>query len=97
MESDGAGVRLWVKAAPGSSRDQVAGVLGDRLKVRVSAPAEDGRANQAVCATIAQALGIKPRQVTIESGYTNPEKIVRIEGVSVGRVREKLRSSGCVT
>ena len=87
IESDGSAVRLWIKAVPGASRDQIAGVLGERLKVRVTAPAEDGRANQAICATIARALKIKPRQVMIESGRTNPEKVVRIEGVSVELVR----------
>jgi uncharacterized protein (TIGR00251 family) len=98
IEQDGTATRLWIKGVPRSSRDQVAGVLGDRLKVRVSAPAEDGRANKAVCATIAKALGIKPRQVTIESGHTSPEKIVRIEGVSVEGVRARFkRSAGSVT
>ncbi|HVP72141.1 MAG TPA: DUF167 domain-containing protein [Phycisphaerales bacterium] len=87
IESDGSAVRLWIKAVPGASRDQIAGVLGERLKVRVTAPAEDGRANQAICATIARALKIKLKQVTIESGRTNPEKVVRIEGVSVELVR----------
>ncbi len=82
IEADGTAVRLWIKAVPGASRDQLAGSLGDRLKVRVSAPAEGGRANNAICATIAKALGVKPRQVMIEAGATNPEKIVRIEGVS---------------
>ena len=87
IESDGSAVRVWIKAVPGASRDQIAGVLGERLKVRVTAPVEDGRANQAICATIARALKIKLKQVTIESGRTNPEKVVRIEGVSVELVR----------
>jgi len=88
IEQNSSAVRLWIKAVPGSSRDQIAGVLGDRLKIRVSSPAEDGRANDAICVTIANALGLKPRQVTIETGHTNPEKIVRIENVSVQEVRD---------
>jgi uncharacterized protein (TIGR00251 family) len=96
VEASGAlGARLWIKVVPGSSRDQVAGVLGDRLKVRVSAPPENDRANKAVCATIAKTLGVKAKHVTIESGHTNPEKTVRIEGVSVEAVRARLeRSAG---
>ena len=90
IEQDASAVRVWVKAVPGASRDQVAGVLGDQLKVRVSAPAEGGRANKAICETIAKMLGIRVKQVTIESGHTNPEKIVRIEGASAERVRESL-------
>lgn len=87
IEQHGDAVRVWVKAVPGSSRDQVSGVLGDRLKVRISAPAEDGRANDAIRATIAKALKVKPKQVAIESGATSPEKIVRIEGLGIERVR----------
>jgi uncharacterized protein len=91
IEQHGAAVRVWVKAVPGASRDQVAGLLGERLKVRVSAPAEGGRANKAICKVIAKALQIKTKQVTIESGQTNPEKIVRIDGASAARVRDALR------
>ena len=87
IETGGSAVRVWVKAVPGASRDEISGVLGDRLKVRIRAPAEDGRANQAICATIAKALGLKSRHVTVESGATNPEKVVRIEDVSEDHVR----------
>lgn len=94
IEQDGSAVRIWIKAVPGASRDQIAGILGDRLKVRVSAPAEGGRANQAICETIARTLKIKSKQVTIESGHTNPEKIVRIEGAHLDEVRSALGRSG---
>ncbi len=67
---------------PGSRKDEVVGVLGDRLKVKVSAPAEEGRANVAVCTLIAQKLGVNARAVTVVSGPTNPEKVVRVQGVS---------------
>jgi len=90
IESGGDSVRVWIKAVPGASRDTVAGALGDRLKVRVSAPAEGGRANEAVCATIARALRIKLKQVTIESGHANPEKIVRVAWMSEDQVRATL-------
>jgi uncharacterized protein (TIGR00251 family) len=90
IEQDGTAVRVWVKAVPGASRDQVAGILGDRLKVRVSAPAEGGRANKAICEAIAKTLKIKAKQVTIESGQMNPEKIVRIEGARAEDLRAQL-------
>ena len=90
IENGDSAVRVWIKAVPGASRDQISGVLGDRLKVRIRAPAEDGRANLVICATIAKALKIKSKQVTIESGRTNPEKVVRIEGISAELVRAML-------
>jgi len=71
---------LEVKAVPGASRDGVAGRLGDRLKVRVSAPPEDGKANEAICAVVAARLGLRPRQVTVQSGRSSTEKSLRIEG-----------------
>ena len=79
-----------MKAVPGAKREQVAGVLGDRLKIKVSAPPEGGKANAAICALIAKRLGVKPGAVSVVSGMTNPEKVVRVEGVSAGGVREAL-------
>jgi uncharacterized protein (TIGR00251 family) len=71
-------VLIRVKAVPGASRDQIAGVLGDRLKVKVAAPPEGGKANKAICAIIAKELGVKPAQVEIVSGASSAEKVVRV-------------------
>lgn len=75
-------VRLLVKAVPGARRDEIAGKLGDRLKVRVSAPPEGGKANEAICAVIAEALGIRPRDVVIISGHSRSEKTLEVHGAS---------------
>ena len=80
LEQDGDDVLVWIKAVPGSSRDQVVGLVGERLKVKVSAPAEGGKANKAICRALAKALGLKARQVTIEAGASSPEKVIRIAG-----------------
>ncbi len=79
-------VDIRIKAVPGASRDAVAGMLGERVKVRVSAPPEGGKANRAIEAVIARALGIKPSQVAVVMGMTNPEKTVRVSGVDAGVV-----------
>ena len=83
-------VRLAVKAVPGAKRDEIAGRLGDRLKVRISAPPEGGRANDAICALLASALGVRPRDVRIATGHGRAEKIVEIDGVSEDAVRRLL-------
>ncbi|MEZ6234912.1 MAG: DUF167 domain-containing protein [Phycisphaerales bacterium] len=88
------GVRLHVKAVPGASRDQVAGVLGDRLKVRVAAPPEGGKANKAICALIARALGVKPGDVELVAGHTSPEKTLRVLGVTMDQARAALTVRG---
>lgn len=80
-EADGSGVRVAVKVVPSSRRDQIVGPLGDRLKIKVAAPPEDGRANDALCGLLASELGIKAAKVRVVAGHTNPEKMIRIDGV----------------
>jgi uncharacterized protein (TIGR00251 family) len=84
------GVTIRLKAIPGAKSDQIAGVLGDRLKVRVSAPPEGGKANKAICALLAKALGCKPRDVEIVSGQTSPEKLAKITGIDTQTARQEL-------
>ena len=88
-EADGS-VRIAVKAVPGSRKDQVVGALGDRLKVKVSAPPEGGKANAAICALIAGALGVRERDVTVVSGHGHAEKVIRAAGVTADSARAKL-------
>ena len=64
----------------------IAGVLGDRLKVRVAAPPEGGRANAAIAELLAEACGVPPRAVTLESGAAQPQKCFRVRGVDPARV-----------
>lgn len=90
LEGDGLGVRIAVKAVPGASRDQIVGALGDRLKIKVAAPPEGGKANKAIAEVLAAALGVKTSAVTIVSGAGHPEKVVRVEGVSPGIARARL-------
>ena len=82
---------LNVKVVPGASRDRVVGRYGDGIKVQVSAPPEGGRANQAVVAVIAMALGIKPQQVSIVKGHTQPRKVIDIAGVDAADVLARLK------
>lgn len=83
-------VRIRLKAVPGASRDSIAGVLGDRLKVRTSAAPEGGKANKAICALLAKALDLKKSDVVIVSGHTNPEKTAEIIGPTPQALGEKL-------
>ncbi len=84
------GIRIAVKAVPGASRDQIAGPLGERLKIKVAAAPEDGKANDAICRLLAQELGLAPRCVEIETGHTRPEKLIRVMGISCAQATAKL-------
>jgi uncharacterized protein (TIGR00251 family) len=83
LQADGADTLIRLKVVPGASRDAVAGLLGERLKIRVSAPPEDGRANAAICQLLKKTLGC---EVTIESGHRSPLKTARASGVARSQV-----------
>jgi uncharacterized protein (TIGR00251 family) len=83
-------LRLRVRAVPGASRDQVAGPLGDRLKIRVAQPPEDGRANRAICELLGEILGIPARQVLVASGQASRDKVIHIIGLGADVVRQRL-------
>ena len=88
-QADG-GCILAVKAVPGASRDRIVGVLGDCLKVAVSAAAEKGKANKAIAAVLARALGLSARDVVLCSGPTNPRKEFHIAGLAPAELRQRL-------
>lgn len=87
----GADVLLRVKAVPGARRNEIAGVLGDRLKVRVSAPPEGGKANAAICEVISEAVGIKATLVSVERGASSAEKLLRLRGVNAAATSAALK------
>lgn len=89
-EDEQRGCTIRLKVVPGSSRSAIAGWLGERLKVRVAAPPEAGKANEAVRRLLAGALGVPPRQVAIIAGESTPEKTVLISGVSAEQVAQRL-------
>ena len=83
-------VTLRIKAVPGASRDGIAGMLGDRVKIRISAAPEGGKANKAIIKLLARSLNIKPTQLTLVSGHTNPEKVLGIESLSAAQISDAL-------
>ena len=85
---------LRVKVVPASSRNYIAGWLGDTLKVRVTAPAEDGRANAAVEAIVAEALGLPRDGARIVAGRSSPRKVLAITGLSESDVYQRLSKDG---
>ena len=85
------GAVVCVKVVPGSSRDKVVGVLGDAIKIATSAAPEKGRANQAVAKTLAKALSLDARSVTISAGQTNPRKEFTIANQTATSLRSKFQ------
>lgn len=89
--------RLQVKVVPRARRDEIVGWLGERLKVKIAAPPEGGRANEALAHLLAEVLGVPQRRVRIVAGHASPSKVVEIEGLAqtdlIGRLSVGLRAS----
>ena len=82
---------LRIKAVPGSARDAIAGPLGDRLKIRVAAPPEGGKANEAIIKLLASTLGIKRSRISIISGLASAEKTIQLEDVDIETAGQALQ------
>ncbi len=67
-------VRLAVRAQPGAKVSQVIGMHGDRLRIAIHAPPVDGKANAALCAFVAEWLGVPKRAVTLGAGESSRDK-----------------------
>ncbi len=85
-------VLVKVRALPGASRERVAGLHGDALKVAVQAPPEKGRANEAIAGLLARYLGLRGSQVSLHSGKTSRDKWFRVDGVALDEVRRRLEA-----
>ena len=83
---------LSVKVVPNSSREMIAGLLGDMLKVKVAQPPEDGKANHAVELLLARTLGIAPAHVRVIAGHSRPQKTVQIMGVTAEALRKQFNA-----
>jgi uncharacterized protein (TIGR00251 family) len=83
-------MRLSVKVVPRSSRNVVAGWVGEALKVCVTAPPEKGKANAAVETVLAEALGVSKERVRLVAGLASPRKVVEIDGLDEDEVRRRL-------
>ncbi|MDR2159609.1 MAG: DUF167 domain-containing protein [Treponema sp.] len=83
---------LSVKAVPGSSKTEFAGLKDRRLRVRIAAAPEKGRANEALCAFIAKALGCGRRDVSLAAGEKSPLKTLVIPALHRAKLEELLRT-----
>lgn len=82
--------RLRLRVSPGSRRSEIVGRYGDSWKVRVAAPPEGGQANKAVVKLLSEQLGIPRESISIVSGHTAREKIVRMAGIDRAESERRL-------
>ncbi len=73
---------IQVLVQPRASRDEIAGPQGDSLKIRMTAPPVDGRANKAVLSFLAKSLGLPKSSLRISKGERSRIKTIHIQGLS---------------
>jgi len=88
------GLILPVRAQPGARKAGVQGEQAGALKVAVTAPPEDGRANKALLEVLRAALGVKRSQLALVSGETSREKKFLVRGVTREALAERLAALG---
>ena len=88
-DADG-GVTFAIRVHPRARKNAVTGVVGEALKVSLTAPPVEGRANEACIEFFAKLLKVPRSSVTIASGQSSRNKVIRVAGVTAHQVRERL-------
>lgn len=81
---------LELKTIPNAPRDEIVGWLGEALKVKVHAPALEGRANDALLKFLAEKLGRPRRTITLIRGDKSRHKVVRVDGLTLAEIKTRL-------
>ncbi|HEY3900719.1 MAG TPA: DUF167 domain-containing protein [Chthoniobacter sp.] len=81
---------LRLRIVPNARRSKVVGMHGEALKVKVQAPATEGKANEALLEFLADRLGVPVRQLEILSGAKSRDKLVEITGMESEQALQRL-------
>ena len=84
------GITFAIKVHPRAKKNAITGELGDALKVSLTTPPIDGRANEACIEFFAKLLNLPRSSVTIASGQTSRNKVVRVVGLSAEELRQRI-------
>ena len=85
-----AGAVFVIKIHPRAKKDAITGVVGDALKLAVTAPPLDGRANEACIEFFANLFAVPRSSITIASGETSRRKLIRVAGLAAEELRRRL-------
>ena len=93
IQQHGDSVTFSVKVHPRARRERVAAVLGNALKLEITAPPVEGRANEACIQFFADLLKVPRSSVTIAAGSSSRNKVIRVTGISAARVEQALSTA----
>lgn len=84
------GAQFALRVQPRASRNAIAGTIGDAVKLAITAPPVDGKANQAVVEYLAHLFRVPKSSIVIVSGETGRNKLIAIRGMTAGQVLNAL-------
>lgn len=87
IKEEAGAIEFDVQVVPRASREKMV-MMGDRLKVQLTAPPVDGAANEALRAFLGKALGVAKSRIEIVRGETSRKKTLRVEGVPASKLLE---------
>ena len=87
------GASFTVKVHPGGKRNAVTGVVGDALKLSLTAPPVEGKANAACIEFLAELLNLPRSSITIAAGQSSRSKVIRVTGLTAAEVKARLKSA----
>ena len=82
--------RLKLRVVPNAKRSELVGAHGDAVRVKVAAPALDGRANEALVEFIAETLNVSRREVRVVTGEKSRDKLIEIDSLDEAEARKRL-------
>ena len=90
IQNSPSGATFAVKVHPRAKKNAITGEVGDALKLALSAPPVDGKANEACIEFFAKLLKVPRSSVTIAAGLNNRNKVIRVTSLTAQQVRERL-------
>jgi hypothetical protein len=91
IQETSAGVTFAVKLHPRAKKNAITGEVGDALKLSLTAPPLEGRANEACIEFFANLLKVPRSSITIASGQSSRNKVIRVSGLSSAEVQKRLQ------
>ncbi len=90
IRESGEGVTFAVKVHPRAKKNAITGEMGEALKIALTAPPVEGRANEAVIEFLAEVLRVPRASVSIAAGQSSRNKVIRVKGLTAAQVGERL-------
>jgi len=88
-----AGATFTIKVQPRARRNAVTGEAGDALKIALTAPPVEGKANDACVTFLAEFLDVSRSSITIAAGETSRNKLIRVRGLTAAQVAERIHAA----